>query len=151
MTMLVLVSCFFCDVPTAVRTCYQCAYRYTVPGIYCQHMCTLDTGSLAEPFSSILLDFCDLDSFLAFGSASAFIRIIIYRHLTWNQCGIFLAVEQGLPVRNYWVVLPVHFVSVKLLGPHRTQQARKQGPAVFQVKLYRGVASIQLKFHPLDR
>ena len=50
--------------------------------------------------------------------------------------------EKGLPVPNYWVVLPVHFISGELLDPHRIQRARKQGPAVFQVKLYRDVVPI---------
>ena len=50
--------------------------------------------------------------------------------------------EKGLPVCNYWVVLPVHFISVELLDLHRIQQARHQGPTVFQVISFRDVASI---------
>ena len=50
--------------------------------------------------------------------------------------------EKGLPVRNYWVVLPVHFIFVELLDPQRIQQAKEQGPAVFQVNFYRDVAPI---------
>ena len=115
-----------------------------VPGRYCQHMCTLDPGSLAEPFSSIPLHFlwsvqlsCLWICFHVYT-----IRIIIYRDtLLATSVGYFLQWKKGyLYVTMGGAPCALHFCRAAWPTPHTT--GKKTRSCCFQVKSNRDVAPI---------
>ena len=91
--MLVLVSCFFVTYQQQYVLGFSARTGTRYP-VYIVNTCVhLIRALLQSPFLVYCLIFCDLYSFLAFGSASMFIGIVIYRDIllgTINSVGYFL-------------------------------------------------------------